>query len=219
MVNDTNQVYHLHHKEKINNEVKKIISLDTYDGWFYDLETESGKFHAGIGKGRIHNSPRRGDNFVTKKVTDFVKVIKEINNNNNNNNNNNKELPILKLGNLNSKRDWGHAKDYVLGMWLMLQQDLPDDYILAMGKTYSIREFVEKAFSKINITIKWLNENEDEVGIDSLTGQILIKVDKKYFRPCEVELLLGDSSKARKILKWEPYYDNLDKLIDSMLNE
>jgi GDPmannose 4,6-dehydratase len=190
--------------------VKKIISLDTYDGWFYDLETESGKFHAGIGKGRIHNSPRRGDNFVTKKITNFVKEI---------NNNKKNDTHILKLGNLNSKRDWGHAKDYVYGMWLMLQQDKSDDYILAMGQTYSVREFVEKAFAKINITIKWIGENENEIGVDSLTNKILISVDKKYFRPCEVELLLGDSSKARKTLNWQPEYDNLDKLIISMLNE
>jgi GDPmannose 4,6-dehydratase len=213
VVNDNTQVYNMHHKEKINNEVKKIISLDTYDGWFYDLETESGKFHAGIGKGRIHNSPRRGDNFVTKKITNFVKEI------NNKKNESQSQSHILKLGNLNSKRDWGHAKDYVYGMWLMLQQDKPDDYILAMGQTYSVREFVEKAFAKIDITIKWIGENENEIGVNSLTNKILISVDKKYFRPCEVELLLGDSSKARKTLNWQPEYDNLDKLITSMLND
>ena len=126
---------------------------------------------------------------------------------------------VLNLGNLNSKRDWGHAKDYVYGMWLMLQQDKADDYILAMGQNYSIREFVEKAFAKINITIKWIGENENEIGVDSSTNNILIRVDKKYFRPCEVELLLGDSSKARKILNWKPEYDSLDKLIHSMLYE
>ena len=126
---------------------------------------------------------------------------------------------VLNLGNLNSKRDWGHAKDYVYGMWLMLQQDKADDYILAMGQNYSIREFVEKAFAKINITIKWIGENENEIGVDSSTNNILIRVDKKYFRPCEVESLLGDSSKAQKILNWKPEYDNLDKLIHSMLYE
>ena len=215
VVNDNSQVYNMHHKEKINNEVKKIISLDTYDGWFYDLETESGKFHAGIGKGRIHNSPRRGDNFVTKKITNFVKEINNIKKNNTKND----DSPILKLGNLNSKRDWGHAQDYVYGMWLMLQQTKPDDYILAMGQTYSVREFVEKSFAKIDVTIKWIGENENEIGVDSLTNKILISVDKKYFRPCEVELLLGDPSKAQKILNWQPKYDNLDKLIISMLNE
>ena len=154
-----------------------------------------------------HESKRRGDNFVTKKITNFVKTI------------NSNKNGVLNLGNLNSKRDWGHAKDYVYGMWLMLQQDKADDYILAMGQNYSIREFVEKAFAKINITIKWIGENENEIGVDSSTNNILIRVDKKYFRPCEVELLLGDSSKARKILNWKPEYDNLDKLIHSMLYE
>lgn len=163
-----------------------------------------------------HESPRRGDNFVTKKITNFVKLIKYIKENNIDKNN---DSHVLKLGNLNSKRDWGHAKDYVYGMWLMLQQSKPDDYILAMGQTYSIREFVEKAFAKIDITIKWIGENHNEIGVDSLTNEILISVDEKYFRPCEVELLLGDSSKAQKTLNWKPNYDNLDKLIHSMLNE
>jgi GDPmannose 4,6-dehydratase len=126
---------------------------------------------------------------------------------------------ILKLGNLNSKRDWGHAKDYVYGMWLMLQQDKPDDYILAMGQTYSVREFVEKSFEKIDITIKWIGENENEIGVDSVTNTVLISIDKKYFRPCEVELLLGDSRKALQILNWETNYDNLAKLIISRLTE
>jgi GDPmannose 4,6-dehydratase len=162
-----------------------------------------------------HESPRRGDNFVTKKITNFVKEI----NNTKQNYTKNDESHILKLGNLNSKRDWGHAQDYVYGMWLMLQQNKPDDYILAMGHTYSVREFVEKSFEKIDITIKWLGENENEIGVDSLTNKVLICVDKKYFRPCEVELLLGDSSKARKILNWKPEYDSLDKLIHSMLYE
>lgn len=138
-----------------------------------------------------HESPRRGDNFVTKKITNFVKVIKDMRENNNAN-----PVPVLKLGNLNSKRDWGHAKDYVQGMWLMLQEDKPDDYILAMGKTYSVREFVDKAFKKIGINIEWNGENDTEVGKDRETKQVLIEVDKKYFRPCEVDLLLGDATKA-----------------------
>jgi GDPmannose 4,6-dehydratase len=159
-----------------------------------------------------HESERRGDNFVTKKITNFVNSIKTLKNNNEN-----QELPVLKLGNLNSKRDWGHAKDYVKGMWLMLQQDKPDDYVLAMGETYSVREFVEKAFAKIDIAIEWQGENENEIGLDINTQEVLVKVDKKYFRPCEVELLLGDSYKARNKLGWKPEYDNLDKLIESML--
>ena len=159
-----------------------------------------------------HESPRRGDNFVTKKITNFVKVIKDMRENNNAN-----PVQVLKLGNLNSKRDWGHAKDYVQGMWLMLQQDKPDDYILAMGKTYSVREFVDKAFKKIGINIEWNGENDTEVGKDRETKQVLIEVDKKYFRPCEVDLLLGDATKAKTKLDWQPEYDSIDKLIDSML--
>ena len=161
-----------------------------------------------------HESIRRGDKFVTKKITNFVNAIKDLKNNNKS-----QELPVLKLGNLNSKRDWGHAKDYVKGMWLMLQQSKPDDYVLAMGETYSVREFIEKSFAKIDINIEWQGENENEIGLNSKTNEVLIKVDKKYFRPCEVELLLGDSSKARNKLGWKPEYDNLDKLIDSMLYE
>lgn len=159
-----------------------------------------------------HESPRRGDNFVTKKITNFVKVIKDMRENNNAN-----PVQVLKLGNLNSKRDWGHAKDYVQGMWLMLQEDKPDDYILAMGKTYSVREFVDKAFKKIGINIEWNGENDTEVGKDRETKQVLIEVDKKYFRPCEVDLLLGDATKAKTKLDWQPEYDSIDKLIDSML--
>jgi GDPmannose 4,6-dehydratase len=170
---------------------------------------------AGSGVLFNHESERRGKNFVTKKITNFVNTIRILKNDINKN----QELPVLKLGNLNSKRDWGHAKDYVKGMWLMLQQDNPDDYVLAMGETYSIREFVEKAFAKINITIEWQGENENEIGLDSKTQEVLVKVDKKYLRPCEVELLLGDSSKARNKLGWKPDYDNLDKLIDSMLEK
>ena len=160
-----------------------------------------------------HESKRRSDNFVTKKITNFVNSIKTLKNNNNQN----QEIQVLKLGNLNSKRDWGHAKDYVEGMWLMLQQEKPDDYVLAMGETYSVKEFVEKAFAKIDIAIDWQGENENEMGLDSKTREVLVKVDKKYFRPCEVELLLGDSSKARNKLGWKPECDNLDKLIDSMI--
>ena len=159
-----------------------------------------------------HESIRRGDNFVTKKIVNAVKHIEKLQTNNNLQN----SEYVLKLGNLNSKRDWGHAKDYVNGMWLMLQQDYPEDYVLATGETYSVREFVEKCFRKINIDIEWQNELENEVGIDKNTKKTLIKVDKKYFRPCEVDLLLGDATKAETKLKWVREYDTLDKLIDSM---
>lgn len=120
------------------------------------------------------------------------------------------------MGNINSKRDWGHAKDYIKGMWLMLQQDKPDDYVLAMGQTTTVRDFINKSFLKIGIEIRWEGEGINEKGYDSESNILLIEIDKKYFRPCEVELLIGDSSKARKNLGWNPEYDTLDKLIDDM---
>ena len=160
-----------------------------------------------------HESERRGSNFVTQKIINYVKKIRELKENNMLVNSD----IVLKLGNLNSKRDWGHAKDYVFGMWLMLQQKIPDDYVLASGTTYSVREFVEKAFKKIDIIINWVGEGMEEIGIDKISSKVLIKIDKKYFRPCEVDLLLGDPSKARKKLNWKMEYDNLDKLIESML--
>ena len=156
-----------------------------------------------------HESSKRGENFVTKKIINYVNNVKC----------NNDVTEVLKLGNINSKRDWGHAKDYVKAMWLMLQQDSPEDYVIGMGETYTIREFIEKSFKKIDIELEWLGEGLDEIGINKNTGKILIKIDKKYFRPNEVDLLLSDPSKAKNKLRWEPEYDTLDKLIDSMLND
>jgi len=160
-----------------------------------------------------HESERRGDNFVTQKIINFVKKVSKLKENNNYFEN----QEVLELGNINSKRDWGHAKDYVYGMWLMLQQDKSDDYVLASGKTYSIKEFIEKSFIKIDIHIAWSGIDLNEIGMDSKTNKILIKVDKKYFRPSEVDLLLGDPSKAINKLNWKCDYDNIDKLIESML--
>lgn len=160
-----------------------------------------------------HESERRGDNFVTQKIINFVKKVSKLKENNNYLEN----QEALELGNINSKRDWGHAKDYVHGMWLMLQQDNPDDYVLATGKTYSIKQFIEKSFNKINIKILWKGESLNEVGMDSETNKILIKINKKYFRPSEVDLLLGDPIKAKNKLNWNCEYDNIDKLIESML--
>lgn len=160
-----------------------------------------------------HESERRGDNFVTQKIINFVKKVSKLKENNNYLEN----QEVLELGNINSKRDWGHAKDYVNGMWLMLQQDNPDDYVLASGKTYSIKEFIEKSFNKININILWKGESLNEIGMDSETNKILIKINKKYFRPSEVDLLLGNPIKAINKLNWKREYDTLDKLIESML--
>lgn len=156
-----------------------------------------------------HESPRRGENFVTMKVVNGVKKIVE-------QERENKSDYVLKLGNIDSKRDWGHSKDYVYGMWLMLQQEKPDNYVLATGETYTIREFIERCFTKVGKEIEWYGEGVDEVGREKSNGKILIKIDKKYFRPCEVEFLLGDASKAETELGWKREYD-LDKLIDDMM--
>ncbi len=139
-----------------------------------------------------HESPRRGETFVTRKITRGLSMIKQ-----------GKDKKLY-LGNLDAKRDWGYAKNFVYGMWLMLQQDNPDDYILATKETHSVRELVEKAASCLNIDLIWEGEGLNEKGIDKKTNQIIIEIDPKYFRPAEVDILLGDYSKAKKKLNWEP---------------
>ena len=151
-----------------------------------------------------HESPRRGANFVTAKIINGIKDIMS------------GKLDCLHLGNIHSMRDWGHSKDYVYGMWLMLQQSEPDDYVLATGKTITVKEFIERSFKLVNVDIDWEGTGLDEVGINKNTKQIVVKIDKKYFRPCEVELLLGDSTKAREKLGWTLKYD-LDSLIEDMM--
>tara|TARA_B110000285_G_scaffold34340_1_gene36445 strand:- start:7331 stop:8158 length:828 start_codon:yes stop_codon:yes gene_type:complete len=157
-----------------------------------------------------HESPRRGENFVTMKVVNGVKKIVE-------QERENKSDYVLKLGNIDSKRDWGHSKDYVYGMWLMLQQDKSDNYVLATGETYTVRDFIERCFTKVGKEIEWSGEGVDEVGREKSTGKIVIKIDEKYFRPCEVDFLLGDATKAETELGWTREYD-LDKLIDDMMS-
>ena len=152
-----------------------------------------------------HESPRRGKQFLTMKVVNAVKEIFQ------------SKRDFIQLGNLDSKRDWGHAKDYVNGMWLMLQQEKPNDYVLATGKTFTVREFVERAFDFKGFKIKWKGEGIKEVGVDQ-NGIIRVKVNEKYYRPCEVDLLLGDPTKAEKELGWKREYDTLDKLIIDMFN-
>jgi len=142
-----------------------------------------------------HESPRRGENFVTRKVTIGLGEILD------------GKKDCLVMGNLDSRRDWGHAKDYVKGMWLMMQQDKPDDFVLSTNEFHSVREFITEAFKNKGIEICWNGEGLDEVGIDKKSGKILIKVSDKYFRPCEVDELLGDSSKARQKLGWKPEID------------
>ena len=151
-----------------------------------------------------HESPRRAENFVTRKITiSLGKII-------------NDEIDKLVLGNLDAKRDWGHAKDYVYGMYLMLQQDKPDDFVLATNKMYSVRQFVEKAFGLKGFQIKWKGEGLDEIGYDSITGRELIFVSEKYYRPAEVDELLGDATKAKTILGWQPNIE-LDELVKEMV--
>jgi GDPmannose 4,6-dehydratase len=151
-----------------------------------------------------HESPVRGETFVTRKITRALSRIKLGLQSN------------LYLGNLNAKRDWGHAKDYVEAQWLMLQQDKPEDFVIATGKQYSVREFINLAASNLKIKIEWRGKNLDEIG--SYNGKDIIKVDKRYFRPTEVETLLGDASKAKKKLNWSPKI-SFEKLVKEMTDE
>lgn len=157
-----------------------------------------------------HESPRRGGTFVTKKITRGLTRIK---------------MGLedkLYLGNLESKRDWGYAKDYVEGMWLMLQQDKPDDYVLATGETHSVRECVAATAKALDMEIEWQGEGMQEKGIDKKTGKVIIEIDERYFRPSEVDLLIGDYSKAKKILGWEPktkFEDLIKIMVDADIKE
>lgn len=151
-----------------------------------------------------HESPLRGETFVTRKITRAAAKIK---------------LGLQKklyLGNLDAKRDWGHAKDYVEGMWRMLQHDKADDFVLATGETHPVREFVDKAFKEAGIEIRWEGTGVDEKGYNKATNEIIVEVDEKYFRPTEVELLLGDPTKAKKELGWKPTY-TFDALVKEMM--
>jgi GDPmannose 4,6-dehydratase len=151
-----------------------------------------------------HESTRRGPTFVTRKITRGLNMILT------------GEKDRLTLGNLDAKRDWGHAKDYVYGMWLMLQQDKPDDYVLATNEYHTVREFVERAFALRGFNIKWKGEGVNEIGYDEKTGKELIFVSEQYFRPAEVDELLGDSGKAKDKLKWEIKY-SFDELVREMV--
>ena len=152
-----------------------------------------------------HESPIRGETFVTRKITRAAVKIK---------------LGVQKklyLGNLDAKRDWGHAKDYVDGMWRMLQYENAEDFVLATGKTNTIREFCNLSFQELGIKINWKGKGENEVGLDASTGKEIILIDSNYYRPTEVDLLVGDASKAKKLLDWEPQ-NNLNSLIKEMIN-
>lgn len=169
-----------------------------------------------------HESPRRGDTFVTKKIINFVKKYR----NNitkgciSNNSINCCSDDVLELGNLDSKRDWGYAKEYVYGMWLIMQQDKPDDYVLATEETHTIREFVELAFTEIGIEIRWEHNTTTNLdyGYNNITGDLLVRTNEKYYRPTEVNLLLGDCTKAHEKLGWYAQ-TKINDLIKIMLNE
>jgi GDPmannose 4,6-dehydratase len=163
-----------------------------YAFWMTVNYREAYGMHASNGILFNHESPMRGETFVTRKITRAVAAIAH------------GRQDTLWLGNLRAKRDWGHARDYVEGMWLMLQQDRPDDYVLATGETHSVREFVEHAFAAAGRRIEWRGQGIDEQGIDAQSGKTLVRIDPRYFRPTEVDLLQGDASKARRVLGWRP---------------
>ena len=152
-----------------------------------------------------HESERRGETFVTRKITLAAARIAQ------------GLQDKLYLGNLSARRDWGYAKDFVESMWLMLQQERPDDYVIATGQNHTVREFCELAFREAGISLRWEGEGQDEKGIDSATGRVLVEVDPKYFRPAEVDQLLGDPSKARRILGWNPQKTTFEELVRIMV--
>lgn len=174
-----------------------------YGYWIVKNYRESYGLHASSGILFNHESPRRGETFVTRKIIRGLSRISVGLQN------------TVALGNLNAKRDWGHAKDYVEGMWLMLQQDDPDDFIIATGEQYSVKDFVNRAAPYFGFNLEWQGEGLDEVAVDKNTGIVVVRVDSKYFRPAEVETLLGDASKAKEKLGWEPKI-SFDELVEDM---
>ena len=174
-----------------------------YGYWIVKNYRESYGMHASSGILFNHESPRRGETFVTRKITRGLSQISV------------GLQDCLYLGNLDAKRDWGHAKDFVEAMWLMLQQDEPDDYVIATGQQYSVREFVDKAAPYFGLRLEWQGEGLNEVAVDKITKRTVVAVDEKYFRPAEVESLLGDPTKAKEKLGWEPT-TTFDQLIEDM---
>lgn len=173
--------------------------------WITTNYRESYDIYACAGILFNHESPRRGEGFVTRKITRALTSIKTTG------------KGILELGNLDAKRDWGHAKDYVEAMWLMLQQDQPEDYVISMNETHSVRDFIEIAASHLNMKIEWSGQGIDEVGTDIYTGRIIVKINPAFYRPAEVDLLLGDSTKARTNLGWKPNY-TFESLVKDMID-
>ena len=174
-----------------------------YGYWIVKNYRESYGMHASSGILFNHESPRRGETFVTRKITRGLSRISV------------GLQDCLYLGNLNARRDWGHAQDYVEAMWLMLQQEKPDDYVIATGKEYSVKDFVEASAEYFGMKIEWQGEGLDEVGIDRFTKKVIIRVSDKYFRPAEVETLWGDPTKAKEVLGWEPKH-TFGSLVEDM---
>ena len=180
-----------------------------YAYWITVNYREAYGFHASNGILFNHESPLRGETFVTRKISRAVAAIKL------------GQQDKIYLGNLDAKRDWGHAKDYVEGMWMMMQQPEPDDYVLATGETHAVRTFVEMAFEHIGRTIEWQGSGVDEKGVDAASGKILVEIDPRYFRPTEIELLLGDPTKAKEKLGWTyttPFADMVKEMVASDLD-
>jgi len=173
--------------------------------WITTNYRESYDIYACAGILFNHESPRRGEGFVTRKITRALTTIKTTG------------KGVLELGNLDSKRDWGHAKDYIEAMWLMLQQDSPDDYVISMNETHSVRDFIEIAAAHLDMKIVWTGEGIDEIGTDLYTGRIIVKINPAFYRPAEVDLLLGDSTKARTELGWRPQH-TFESLVKDMID-
>lgn len=175
-----------------------------YAYWITVNYREAYGIHASNGILFNHESPLRGETFVTRKITRAVAGIHH------------GLQDVLYLGNLDAKRDWGHARDYVEGMWRMLQQPVADDYVLATGETHTVREFVERAFAETGVTIVWEGEGVDEIGRDARTGVVRVQIDPRYFRPTEVDLLLGDPTKAHRQLGWK-HTTSFSELVGDMV--
>jgi len=176
-----------------------------YAHWITVNYREAYGMHASNGILFNHEGPLRGETFVTRKITRAVAAIKL------------GQQECLYLGNLNAKRDWGDARDFVRGMWQILQQDEPGDWVLATGETRSIREFAEAAFAKVDVSLRWEGQGADEIGVDSADSRTLIRIDPIYFRPTEVDLLVGDFGKAKRDFGWEPEI-GFDQMVTDMVN-
>lgn len=179
-----------------------------YGHWITKNYRESYNLYACSGILFNHESERRGKEFVTRKITDAVARIKL------------GVQDFLELGNMDSKRDWGHSKDYVKAMWLMLQQEQPDDYVIATNETRTVREFVEIAFNHVGIIVEWQGSGIDEIGFDKTSGKTIVKINAKFFRPAEVDILLGDPSKAEEVLGWKreiPFAKLVERMVSNDL--